>query len=65
MVENFFLDNPDLQFQLDKVDLKEIVDLKEEGYRYFGDYPAAPRNYADAKDTIACCWKCWAKSALR
>ncbi len=50
MVENFFLDNLDLQFHLDKVDLQEVVELKEEGYRYAQAYPAAPRHYQDAKD---------------
>lgn len=50
MTENFFLDNPDLQFQLDKLDLREVVDIMEKGYSLHVQYPAAPRNYADAKD---------------
>jgi len=50
MIENFFLDNQDLQFQLDKIDLQEVVDLKERGYSYQSDYPSAPRHYRDAKD---------------
>ena len=50
MIENFFLDNPDLQFHLDNTDLQEVVALKEKDYSYRQDYPAAPRNYRDAKD---------------
>jgi alkylation response protein AidB-like acyl-CoA dehydrogenase len=50
MAENFFLDNLDLQFQLDKLDLQEVIELKELGYSYQGQYPSAPRHYADAKD---------------
>ena len=50
MSENFFLDNPDLQFRLEQLDLREALELKEKGYSEAGPYPAAPRNYADAKD---------------
>jgi len=50
MAENFFTDNLDLQFQLDQLDLSEVVDALEEGYNTHAQYPAAPRNYADAKD---------------
>jgi hypothetical protein len=51
MAENFFLDNPDLQFRLDHMDLREVVDLKENGYADAAKYPTAPRNYADAIDS--------------
>ncbi|MFC2031440.1 acyl-CoA dehydrogenase family protein [Chloroflexota bacterium] len=50
MADNFFTDNLDLQHQLENLDLEEVVDILEDGYRYHGEYPAAPRNYADAKD---------------
>ena len=50
MIENFYLDNPDLQFRLEQLDLREVLDLKEKGYAEAGHYPTAPRNYADAKD---------------
>jgi alkylation response protein AidB-like acyl-CoA dehydrogenase len=50
MTDNFFTDNLDLQFRLDKLDLREVVDMMEEGYTTHTQYPAAPRNYADAKD---------------
>ena len=50
MAENFFTDNLDLQFRLDQLDLSEVVEIIEDGYRYHDHYPVAPRNYADAKD---------------
>ena len=50
MAENFFLDNLDLQFRFDQVDLREVVEIKEKGYTHAAQYPAAPRSYADAKD---------------
>ena len=50
MADNFFTDNLDLQYHLGKLDLSEIVEIMEDGYRYHDQYPAAPRNYADAKD---------------
>lgn len=50
MPENFFTDNPDLQYHLDRLDLTEVVEVLEDGYRNHEKYPAAPRNYSDAKD---------------
>jgi alkylation response protein AidB-like acyl-CoA dehydrogenase len=50
MAENFFTDNPDLQFRLDQLDLSQVVEMIEDGYRYHAQYPVAPRHYADAKD---------------
>jgi alkylation response protein AidB-like acyl-CoA dehydrogenase len=50
MVDNFFLDNQDLQFHLDKADLREVVELKEKGYGYAREYATAPRHYEDARD---------------
>lgn len=50
MADNFFTDNLDLQYQLEKLDLGQVVDILEKGYRYSSEYPAAPRNYEDAKD---------------
>ena len=51
MAGNFFTDNLDLQFQLDNLDLEEVVGVLEDGYRYNGEHPAAPRHYADAMDS--------------
>jgi alkylation response protein AidB-like acyl-CoA dehydrogenase len=50
MAENFFLDNLDLLYHLDNVDLCEVVEIKEKGYTYSEKYPTAPRHYEDAKD---------------
>ena len=50
MTENFFLDNADLQFRLERLELQDVIDLKEKDYLYNKEYPAAPRHYADAKD---------------
>jgi 3-(methylthio)propanoyl-CoA dehydrogenase len=50
MTENFFLDNADLQFRLSRLNLEEVVALKEKGYTYCRQYRAAPRSYADALD---------------
>ena len=50
MAENFFTDNADLQFRLEQLDLSQVVDILEDGYRYQDLYPGAPRNYRDAKD---------------
>jgi alkylation response protein AidB-like acyl-CoA dehydrogenase len=51
MADNFFADNADLQYHLERLDLEEVVEILEDGYRYQEDYPSAPRNYADAKDS--------------
>lgn len=51
MPESFFTDNLDLRFHLDRLGLAEVVEILEDGYRYHGEYPAAPRNYADAVDS--------------
>ncbi len=48
MTDNFFLDNQDLQFRLEQLDLRAVLELKEKGYTYHDRYPSAPRSYADA-----------------
>ncbi len=50
MTENYFTDNADIQFHLDRLDLSEVVENLEAGYTTHERYPAAPRNYTDAKD---------------
>src|SRR5512144_2779647 len=50
MADNFFLDNLDLQFRLERLDLREVVEIKEKGFSTVNEYPAAPRNYEDARD---------------
>ena len=51
MAENFFTDNSDLQFRLDRLDLAEVVEILEDGYRFHREHRSAPRNYADAHDS--------------
>jgi alkylation response protein AidB-like acyl-CoA dehydrogenase len=50
MADNFFLDNRDLQFRLNALDLGEALKLREQDYSTALRYPAAPRSYADAID---------------
>ena len=50
MNDNFFLDNLDLQFRLEQLELQDVLEIKEKRYQYHKEYPAAPRHYADAKD---------------
>jgi alkylation response protein AidB-like acyl-CoA dehydrogenase len=50
MSDNYFLDNSDLQFRLEHLQLQDVIEIKEKGYQYSTQYPAAPRHYADAKD---------------
>ena len=51
MSDNFFTDNADLVYHLDKLDIEEAVNILEKDYSYSEQYPGAPRNYADAKDS--------------
>src|SRR4030042_5569823 len=51
MSDNYFLDNIDLQFRLEQLKLQEVLEIKEKGYHYSKEYAAAPRHYADAKDS--------------
>jgi 3-(methylthio)propanoyl-CoA dehydrogenase len=53
MSENFYLDNPDIQFRLAQINLREALELKEKGYKEAAEVSGAPRNYADAKDNYA------------
>ncbi len=39
---NFFTDNSDLQFYFNNLDLKEIVEIAEEGYTQCKGYNYAP-----------------------
>jgi alkylation response protein AidB-like acyl-CoA dehydrogenase len=50
MSDNFFLDNADLQFRLEQLELQDVLEIKEKGYQYHKEYPAAPRHYSDAKE---------------
>lgn len=63
MADNFYLDNPDLRFRVERSDLSDVVELKERGYSFAAGSAAiadasaaakaralAPRNYAEAQD---------------
>jgi hypothetical protein len=57
MTENFYLDNPDLRFRVERADLSFVVGIKERGYSYAASRRAgeraralAPRDFADAQD---------------
>ena len=50
MADNFYLDNPDLRFRVERCGLDEVVDIKEHGYAYAATERKAPRDYADAQD---------------
>ena len=45
---NFFLDNPDVQFHFNTLDLKEIVKLAEDDYTQSAQFNYAPVDYDDA-----------------
>ncbi len=49
---NFFLDNDDLQFQLNHPLYKKIVELKERGYTENKHYDYAPADFEDAMDSF-------------
>lgn len=47
---NFFLDNPDLRFRFDSLDLARAVELREDGFKEAGEFAYAPADLADARD---------------
>jgi len=49
-MQNFFLDNHDLRFTLDHLDLAEVAELRENGYAYAREFAHAPANFAEALD---------------
>jgi len=51
-MSNFFTDNRDLQFTLDNLDLREVLELKENGYTEKEKFDYAPENYEDAMDSF-------------
>ncbi len=51
MAENFYLDNPDLRFHLNHVDLSEAVASRERGYAETAEFPEAPSSYEEAVAT--------------
>jgi alkylation response protein AidB-like acyl-CoA dehydrogenase len=53
MAENFYLDNADLRFHLQNLDLTEVIRLRERDYSEAETYPDAPVSEADALDSYA------------
>jgi alkylation response protein AidB-like acyl-CoA dehydrogenase len=47
---NFFTDNEDIQFHLGHMDLKQIVELKEDDFSEHEECPHAPANYEETMD---------------
>lgn len=47
---NFFRDNPDLVARFEELDLAEVVEVLEHGYRSVEEFPDAPADYAEAVD---------------
>jgi len=50
-MENYFLDNEDILFQLEHMDLDRIISLREDGFKEAEQFPFAPENLEDAKDS--------------
>ncbi len=49
-MENFFTDNPDIQWHFENLDLEELAWELEEGYTQSAQYDDAPASYADARE---------------
>ena len=49
-MENFYRDNPDIRFQLEHMDLRRVMDLKEDGFTGKDKFAEAPRDHDDALD---------------
>jgi len=50
-MENFLTDNEDILFHLEHMDLDRIIRLKEENFAQAKQYPHAPKDVEDAKDS--------------
>lgn len=51
MAENFYLDNPDIKFNLKGIGLEDVVSMREDGYTEAAKYPYAPTDFDDAMDS--------------
>jgi alkylation response protein AidB-like acyl-CoA dehydrogenase len=51
MAENFYLDNPDIRFNLKHVGLDEVAALREEDFSQAAQFPEAPDSFEDALDS--------------
>ena len=50
-MENFLLDNEDILFHLDNMDIDRVIELKENYFEEAKEFPYAPVDLADAKDS--------------
>ncbi|RKX72846.1 MAG: acyl-CoA dehydrogenase [Spirochaetes bacterium] len=50
-MENFLLDNDDILFHLEHMDIDRIITLKEDHFKEAEKYPYAPTDAADARDS--------------
>ncbi|MBT3630933.1 MAG: acyl-CoA dehydrogenase, partial [Candidatus Marinimicrobia bacterium] len=51
-MSNFFNENADIQFQFNRIDLSEIIRIREDDYKQAEQYSFAPRDYEDARDNF-------------
>mgnify|MGYP002638970045 FL=1 len=51
-MSNFFTENKDILFQFNRIDLEEIIRIREDNYEQSKKYSYAPRDYEDAKDNF-------------
>ena len=49
-MSNFYKDNPDIEKTIDALDLSEVAELCEEGFRFAKEYDFAPASAEDAID---------------
>ena len=49
-MSNFYKDNPDIEKTIDALDLSEVAELCEQGFRFAKEYDFAPTDAADAID---------------
>ena len=47
---NYFLDNEDLKFQFNQLDLHQIVKIQEKNFTYSDKFEDAPANFEEAVD---------------
>ncbi len=51
-MSNYFTENKDILFQFNRIDLEEIIRIREDNYEQSQTYSYAPRDYEDAKDNF-------------
>ncbi|NQV49035.1 MAG: acyl-CoA dehydrogenase family protein [Candidatus Marinimicrobia bacterium] len=51
-MSNYFTENKDILFQFNRIDLEEIIRIREDNYEQSQTYSYAPKDYEDAKDNF-------------